>query len=253
MSKYGRLEAQITVPTGGYAVSATNAAGGPTTVTVPAGTYYPNDLLTTFAAQLNASRPPGWTVTVADDEGGTGLVTINCSSTPWSIAWSSTSLRNLLGFTGNIVAVSSAQTGTSIVDGMWLPDCPMSRLDTSDGASVVRSDARYSVSPTGKVIALVSNLHYRYPPLRWSHLSRSRAVDYANRNSWKRWVQRTHLGTLEYFPPSPPVRVYTDATADTLLDAYYFAGLVDNSQPRPAVDGWDGLWSVDTPELILVT
>jgi hypothetical protein len=252
MSKFGRLEAQITVPAGGYAVSATNGGGGPTTVTIPAGTYYPNDLLTTFAAQLDASRPTGWTVTVADGEGATGFVTINCSSTPWSITWTSTTLRSILGFTANIVAVSTAQTGTSILDGMWLPDCPMLRLDTSDGATVIRSDARYSVSPTGKVFALVGNVHYRYPPLRWSHLSRSRAVDSANRNSWTRWVQRTHLGTLEYFPPGPPVRVYTDATADTLLDAYYFAGLADTSQVRPAESGWDGLWSVETPELILV-
>lgn len=251
MSKGGRLEAQMTVPVGGWAVSATNAGGGPTVVTVPAGSYYGSDLLTTFAAQLNASRPPGWTVTASLGEGGTGLVTINCSSTPWSITWTSTDLRNALGFTGNIVAVSASQVGTSSLDGVWIPDCAMARRDTSYGLDV-RSDRRDSVSPTGSVYTLVGNTHFRHPPLTWSHVSRSRAQPTGGRNNWFQFVYRTQLGTVSYFAPGAMVNIYTDADASTLLAASpaKMPGLADSVGMEPSVAGWDGRWRITTPELI---
>ena len=51
----GRVEARMTVPAGGAAVAATlpNGMGSATTVTVPAGTYYPSDLALTLRTQLN--------------------------------------------------------------------------------------------------------------------------------------------------------------------------------------------------------
>ncbi len=253
MSKGGRLEAQMTVPVGGWAVSATNAAGGPTVVTVPAGSYYGSDLLTTFAAQLNASRPPGWTVTASLGEGGTGLVTINCSSTPWSITWTSTDLRNALGFTGNIVAVSSSQVGTSSLDGVWIPDCPMARRDTQYGNDIV-SDRRDSISPDGSVFTLVGNTHLRHPPITWSHVSRARA-QLPDRNSWYQWVVRTQLAaSVSYFAPGSQFNLYIDADANTLsnLSPLKAPGLVDTKGMEPSVAGWDGRWRITTPDLILV-
>ena len=69
----GRVEARITVPTGGWSVSLTiTAIGGPYTVTVAAGNYFPTDLLSTFQTQLDAAT------------GGDGAFTVSatCSGSP---------------------------------------------------------------------------------------------------------------------------------------------------------------------------
>lgn len=252
MSKGGRLEAQLTVPAGGWAVSATNSLGGPTVVTVPAGNYYGSELLTTFAAQLNASRPSGWTVTAALGEGASGLVTINCSSTPWSITWTSTDLRTALGFAGNIVAVSTAQSGTSCLDGVWIPDCPMQRRDTSYGNDIV-SDRRDSISPDGSVFTLVGNVHLRHQPIRWTAVSRSRC-QLPDRNSWYQWVRRTQLAqVVTYFAPGAKFNLYVDADANTLsnLTPLKAPGLADTRGMVPVVENWDGRWTVTMPDTIV--
>lgn len=106
----GRIEARCVVPTGGAAVSASNAGGGPTTCTVPAGSYFltsagdVSGLIAELQTQLNASRPPSsgsWTVSL--DTTGTGRVTIACSE-PASVSFTSTDLRDALGFAYNFDA-----------------------------------------------------------------------------------------------------------------------------------------------------
>lgn len=123
----GRVEAKIVVPTGGAAVSASNAGGGPTTVTVPAGSYYltsaggVSSLIDELESQLNTSRPPSsgsWTVAV-DTSGGTGRVTISCDE-PASVSFTSTTLRDVLGFDRNFdYPTSSSVTGTMVGGGAW--------------------------------------------------------------------------------------------------------------------------------------
>jgi hypothetical protein len=97
----------MVVPTGGAAVSASNSGGGATTVTTPAASYYMtaaggvSSLIDTFESQLNTSRAPSsgaWTVALGSD----GRVSIGCTGTTaipsFSIDWSSTVLRDVLGF-----------------------------------------------------------------------------------------------------------------------------------------------------------
>jgi hypothetical protein len=107
----GRIEAKMVVPTGGAAVSASNSGGGATTVTTPAASYYMtaaggvSSLIDTFESQLNTSRAPSsgaWTVALGSD----GRVSIGCTGTTaipsFSLDWTSTVLRDVLGFTKNI-------------------------------------------------------------------------------------------------------------------------------------------------------
>ena len=141
----GRLEGLLTIPTGGWTLSATNGTGGPSTVTVPAGSYTTTTYCTELQSQLNTSRPSGWTVTPSFGERGTGLVTINCSSTNWSITWTSTELGSIIGHT-TITARASSLAG-GICPGVWMPDCAYwSPYSKGDYGHFV-TDMRQMVSP----------------------------------------------------------------------------------------------------------
>jgi hypothetical protein len=103
----GRIESRFTVPTGGASVSASNSGGGATTVTVPAGNYYltsaggVSGFVAALQTALNTSRAPSsgeWTVALGSD----GRVSIGCTGTTaipsFSVDWSNTTERDLLGF-----------------------------------------------------------------------------------------------------------------------------------------------------------
>ena len=88
----GRVEARITVPTGGWSVSLTiTAIGGPYTVTVAAGNYFPTDLLSTLQTQLDAATggDGAFTVSASWGEAGTGLVTIAHATQTFTLTWTS--------------------------------------------------------------------------------------------------------------------------------------------------------------------
>ena len=248
MSKFGRLEAKVYFAAA-HTVSATNSVGGPTTVTIAAGSYYPTDLLTEFATQLNASRPSGWTVTKDFTDGGTGLVTIHCTNVNWSITWTSTTLRDLLGFTGNISAVSVAQTATNAMKGVWLPDCPVNcEDDLTVGA--YQSDLRQSISPTGAVLSLAGNSYRRLRNVGWSHVAKARArATAATTMAFENWFYDTQIGGNGSFLPGSRIAFYTDATTPTLLGYYQIADLSTTDMDQ-AIQGWAGRWSIKLPTLI---
>jgi hypothetical protein len=76
----GRIEARLSVPTGGLSVSATVANGGSAaTVTVPAANYYPTALLSTFQTKLNETVQ-GYPVTAAATAAAIGHGT-------WDAGW----------------------------------------------------------------------------------------------------------------------------------------------------------------------
>lgn len=250
MSKNGRLEAKITVPTGGYSVSATNFSGGPSTCTIAAGSYYPSTLLTAFAAALNASRPSSWVVFAGLGEGGTGIVTINGTSA-WSIVWTSTTLRDLLGFASNITAAVTQQAGVSAMKGVWLPDCPsMSEDDLTTGAYV--SDQRASISPSGAVYTMVGNTYRRRRGDVWPAVSkdRARATTSAPMTFEQFWYETQLGGYSAAFAGGSRLALYTDASANTLL-GYYHATKRDTTDMDQMIAEWAGRWKIELPELIL--
>lgn len=262
MSFAGRLEALITIPTGGAVVAATNGVGGPTNVTIPAGTYYYtsaggiSSIITELQTQLNASRPDGWTVTHSlTGTSSTGLVTINCTSTPWSISWTSTALRDLLGFNSNITAVSAAVNGTLQARGLWFPRCPLA-LDGDPGMAPKYSDLRTVDTPRGDIIGHVGNIARRHKRLRWSHVPRDRyreasaTYDYG---SWEAFVDDTQHGQgHSYFTPATKVQIYDHNAqrvgTDASVTGWYMRG-VEALDSRMSVENFTGYFSVEIPEI----
>lgn len=255
-----RVEALITVPTGGAAVSATNSGGGPSTCTVAAGSYYltaaggVSSLITVFQTALNTGRPDDWTVTFSTT---TGRVTIDCADEPWALSWTSTTLRDALGFTGNIASTTSAQTGTNQAKGLWFPDCPLS-LDGHPSMAPKATDLLSLVGPTGNRIGLVGNVMRRHANLVWSHvpLARYRAASEALTNaSWETFLNDTQHGLGNaFFTPLSKVQIYYDvAGTDTLVGAdgslsgwYFSKDAVD--APLSAAP-WTGMFRIEIAEI----
>lgn len=264
----GRWEAMIRVPAGGAAVSATNGLGGPSTVTVPSADYYftavgaLSSIITVFQAQLNASRPNGWTVSLSTGANGTGKVTINCSSTPWSITWTSTVLRDLLGFNANIAGVSTAQTGAGQARGLWFPDCPL-KVDGHPSMAPKVSDLITTEGPTGFVSGAVSNFKYRHRGLVYSHVPevryRSLIAAVAN-GAWEQFLDDTQWGQgPSWFDVSSKVQIYwnqsgterplgSDFASDTGVVGWNFPA--ESVEAQPAIAGHTSYWQIAIPELV---
>ena len=126
----GRVEAKFTIPAS-TSVSVSNSGGGPTTSTVAAGSYFMTaaggvtGFISTLQSQLNTDRPPSvgtWTVSLSTS---TGQVSIGCDNTTaaipsFAVVWTSTTERDLLGFTRDIdYASTAAQLAADIGYGTW--------------------------------------------------------------------------------------------------------------------------------------
>lgn len=212
MSYGGRLEAFITVPSG-VSISVTNNGGGPTTVNITAGSYAPTSLCAHIASALTAQRAPSsgsWSVTLSTGSAGTGQVTIAMSAGTFSITWTSTVLRDLLGFTGNITTQTSS-TGANACRGLWLPKCPM-MIEGHPASKGTSTDARSTMSPTGKSLTLKGTTKYRRRGLVWSHVANAQyreaaaAVTYS---SLEQWITDTQWGDGHaWFTPGSAFQIY---------------------------------------------
>lgn len=216
----GRVEARITVPTGGWSVALTiTAIGGPYTVTIAAGSYFPTDLLTTFKTQLDAASGADGVFTVAGSwgEAGAGLVTISHTIETFSLVWTSTDLRDVLGFAGNLTPAALTFTGTLHARGVWLPDCEMDADRGQDGG-VYEADRAVTVSGLGDVYATVYNTRQRHDGFTWAHVTHPRAqISYETTTgaSFEQWWRDTHTGIRSYFEAAPQLRIYYSADAGT--------------------------------------
>lgn len=261
MTYDGRIEARFTVPAGGAAVSATNSGGGPSTCTVAAGNYYftaaggVSSIITVFAAALNAGRPDDWTVTFSTT---TGKVTIDCADEPWELVWTSTVLRDLLGFTGNISSTTSAQTGANQARGLWIPDCPPSSQITDHANAPRRTDRHSTRGPTGVVISHTGNLEYFHPRWSYSHVVRERVFlgsETTVNASWEKFLLDVAWAQgLSWFDGSALVQVYDiggllvgrNANGAAGLGGWYLTGPgVANLQPSPSAGQTSRLWRID--------
>jgi len=211
--------------------------------------------LTTFANAINAA----WTVSMSTS---TGLVSIGWTgyATPtWSLSWSSTALRDVMGFTANITNVTTTQTGTQQARGVWIPDCPLNIEGDPERAPLV-SDARSSMSPTGQVITLVGNTYRRHRNVHWSHVPIAQVWDgeatYENA-SWEEFFAETQLGlNSSWFTPGSLIQIYySNAGSDALLGAdatitgWSIIGIT-SIEPQKSVGDWTGLWRIELPQIV---
>ncbi|HEY1813020.1 MAG TPA: hypothetical protein VGG74_11805 [Kofleriaceae bacterium] len=242
-------------------ISATNLDGAPSNMFLPIGSYYPSDLGVQLETSLNAYVPSGWTVSLSTGANGTLQWTINCSTTPFSIAWGSDpTLREVFGFTADIVNANAPVTGAQQGRGLWMPDCPLN-LQTDPRMAPINSDLRQTSSPTGRVLGLVGNFMYVHVKAMWAAIPPSRiweglaAIPNA---SWEFFFNETQLGRgVSWFKPSSKLRItyHTGAAMGSLgafgagVDGWQIVG-VQNVAPDLLQKDWTGLYSLTIPQLL---
>lgn len=249
----GRLEAQIYVAS--TITASLSANGAPSTVSIAAGTYYISDLVTEFEADAGGN----WTCTISTtDLTGTGKVTIDTSDRPFSVTWTSTTLRDIYGFTGNISGVSAAQTGTNAAKGIWIPDVPMfARYGGLNHTGVPVTNARQTVSALGHVKGLVGSVANVFDGLAWNGVAASRTWAYSGAAgaqstpvnlNYETFIRDTqYAGVVSYFRPFSPVRLYWDSA-----DTSYVSGSLQvppSWEPSQLQAGWLGRYNIELPRL----
>lgn len=258
----GRLEAFFSVPSS-VTISVTNNGGGPTTVSIAAGSYTVTSFCSYLQTALTAQRAPSagaWSVSVSTGTTGTGQVTIAMSSGTYSITWTSTDLRDLLGFTATITSQTSV-TGTKNARGLWLPDCPL-WLDGDPATMPEISDARNTESPDGTSVTLVNSFKAKHRNLTWSHVLQNRTMvtsEVTANSSWQTWLRDTQWGRgHSWFSPGSPFNVYwSSAGTDTLLGGssapeggWKMSPVLRDFNPQRVSESWNGVWRIVIPAVV---
>lgn len=254
----GGIAAELTVPSGITIEATVNA--GTFTVTLTAGTYRTIFALKSqLQSDLNtqADVTSGiWAIGVdGTATGSTGQTTIAVTNGTFSITWTSTALRDLLGFTANVTTQTSA-TGVEHARGLWLPDCPL-YLDSGDYKSAPRqTDLRQSVTPTGRAFGDVGNVRYRHRGLRYSHVATNKvweAQALLGNESLERFALDTQWGQGHtWFAPSSRVVIYgpgNNTVGGSIAESWSLANAGDMESIVKRIDEWDGRWRCEFSEI----
>ena len=252
----GKWEGAIVVPTGGWTFNLidNDHGGGGATATIAAGTYYltsppASSLLTTLKAALDDGAGVTYTVSVDDNNStSNGKVTITPSAGTFSVTWTSTDLRDVLGFQTNITA-SSGATGTEHAEYLWLPDVPRSSpmspepVNNNYDMGAYEEDGTFSVSPGGAVRGLAYTRRivdrFKYTNMRAHKVfeQHEQNINESLQNFYK-----------DVIFAKKNARFHPDREDNTV----YFTWVIDSSetgfQPVPFQDGWvslTSLWSID--------
>lgn len=235
----GRLEAQITVPEGGYDVTV-----GGSGATIPAGAYFIGELLDALADEA------GITATISRGELGTGRVTLSDSGT-FAVTWVDLELRDLLGFTANLSGAASYLAPGAALS-LWIATCPyQAPNEIGQWVGWPEADFRSVESASGVVWALTGHKK-EIASLMWEAITRRRAVK-ANEvivgESFQRFLEDGVWGFAPWGTPSGPIRFYPSADATDWV-AYRVTDL-NAFRPEEFADGWaGGPWRVQLPRLV---
>jgi hypothetical protein len=254
-AKHGRVEARLTF-SANQTGTVTDSIGGPVAWSVAAGNYYPWELVAAFQAAIIAAAGfigDNFTATLSDGEGGTGRVTLTNPSTPWSLTFTTTALRDAIGFSGNITNVSTAQTGTHM-RGLWLPGVPKFSPYGDGATGDIESDLRTLRGPTGRLSTLVGNYFDLHRGVAWTGVPNTRAMAHhesvAN-ESFQSFFRDVALGRVSsYIPVGPYVRLVWDAD----VDGTYAVGRLEwpaGFSLATMVTGWTGRYNVQLPNLVV--
>lgn len=260
MATNGKLEAQITVPAGGWTMTLTDDLGGPTACTIAAGTYYhssvgdgANDLPAAIAAAANASMGETWTCTIAAGESGTGKYTIGCSGATCTVTFTDTDERDAMGFTGNLSA-STSYTSPDSAEGIWLPERPFNNLN--GGGSWVGSwetDKMGGETASGHFYG-VMGAKKRISFLDWNGESRAKTwvtAEVTTNESFEQFYLDCICGEASWGTVGGPLRFYPDAATDGTYASYYVPGM-ETWAPEQVRPGWVHLWRIKIPRLVEV-
>src|SRR6266540_6286804 len=159
-----KLEGEIVL-----ASSTTVGTFGASTIVMPAGRYFlntvgngSNSFCDELEAQMESTMGAGSSSVTIDDNSDTsfGVSTISRSSA-FAITWTSTSIRDLLGFFNNRSA-NATHVSSFHVKYLFMPNCGRSGVmgpETSDGA--IESDYTLSLGTDGTAYALSYSKRYK--------------------------------------------------------------------------------------------
>lgn len=218
-----RLESRITVPTGGWQVQVTDDVGTGS-VTVPADDYYMADLIGALETVLDArGGAGGYTVSVesAFSDTASGKVSIErTAGTFTAISWTSTALRDALGFTGSEVISSRLVTSANSSPRLWLPNVgrmPLEPDPESTSYELGHPEWEYMVAdaPDGTLSVAVLAERYVLPLFLWENVrgyKAWRALEQVGNESFEKWaieLASTEGGApFKYFPDRDDSRAW---------------------------------------------
>lgn len=251
---FGKLEGQITVPTGGWD---TTVGGG--TATIPAGTYYlssvgsgGNDFLAEVASQFGTAAATSCTCTASLGENGTGIVTITFGSAT-AVTWVDTEVRDILGYAGNLSSGTS-HVSTKHARGVWLPNRPYITLNGGGTwAGWYESDYRSVENSAGYVWAHMGQ-YKTVNAIEWHSIKRARtwvANESTTNESYERFFLDCIWGTMSGGTPGGPVRFYPDADTDGTYSTYRLVDLKE-FRPEQYSENWTGTWNISLPRMVKV-
>lgn len=236
-----KLEGHITVPTGGWSISVTEDPAATSSVTVAAGSYWltsTTSLVTALVTALNANGTLSGTYAATVDDTSataTGKVTISVTGvTTFAITWTSTSLRNALGWTGNTSAAASV-TSQSSSPYIYLPNVVRTNTMAPDGyKGQPVTDGTVTVSPSGTSKGItyatryVDNLEFRF---------------LLGSKTWRTWEVVTNESLQSFYETTIgygcPLRYHKDRSDDTTYVSYRSLA-VGSMSASAAIAGWTG-------------
>lgn len=246
-----KLEGRITIASGTQ-LRITENGGSNIDVTITAGDYYLIQLLSQIGTDItaHASTVGTYTVTLDDtSDTATGKVTIAATGVTvftlnWTLSSLSTTLRDKLGFTGNLSGATT-YTGTNQSRYLWLPNAGPVELSmpeptaTTQNFGAPETDLTFNTAPSGDSVRLYYNTIYS-SIIRWQVLGS------------KTWI------TLETITNESFQKFYEDVIgkgvsfryyADRSNDNLFWRLVVEDAQsfkPVPRDPGWFGansLWN----------
>lgn len=257
----GKLEARINVPSTGYACSITDDGVSSQNATVADGYYYlssgdtySNGFIAAFEAALNSSGSDTWTVTIDAIEDGTGRVTIGNDGATCEVTWTNTVLRDLLGFTADLSGATS-YTGSYQAQALWIAS--YGYQGRHGGGAFLghpvsdKHDWRNSAGYYGGVAGQTHYVHSLRFPMELDRKANKISESVTN-ESFQTFLEDCIYAGKEWASVGGPIRFHSDASDDNQRTTWSVPGMSEFSPIRQDGDGWDGLWSIELPLLILV-
>lgn len=238
---------------GEFVVSSTTTLGTfvGASVSIAAGRYFLTSagtdgstaFLTYLKNQLDAATSRTWTVTIADDtDTASGKVTLSVSGAATTATWSSSSLRDILGFDTNLSSGTS-WTGANQATTIWLPNCGRSGVMSPEGGNgAIESDASFALAPSGAAYSIGYTARY-VDTLEFRTLTGNKVWDY---------LESTGNESLETFwgaviKYGRAVRLYPSRDTDGTYRTFRLENFGE-FRPMPVIENWtesaNSLWGI---------
>lgn len=264
MATLGKLEARITVPSGGWAGTINDSGGGGFVAwTVASGDYYlssanadgGSSFIAAFETALNTAAPTDTIgVSIGAGESGAGTVQITSTGTT-EITWTDVDCRNMLGFTSDLAA-NTVWAGSNHARGLFLPNIAFLNLNGGDyWRGWHESDLRVTENAAGYLFAF-SGQRKRVCDLAWQGIKRQKTwiVNESKINeSFEKFYLDVILGEGPFcYTPCGPVRFYPDADDSSVFGTYRFGSGLEQWRPDQMFANYAGQWVLKLPRMVQV-